>query len=335
MAKEMGRDVTLSAVDLSKIPALMGSVNDLAYALQSDDQSTIAGARDYALSFTNIFSEKAPSPYIDLGNFVQLLNQESGDKKVRQLSQQVLADLQQAVIAEKHGSAKKGATGVAIFFPNSSLYRSPYSGPQSYTAVASQFAKNSLWDDFLAFHYNDRSFEPATREAVVPSGGPSRAPGAGEISLTALKASSREAAPGEPVTLSTKIKGTNVGYIYLVIGYYDPASNSILVADTDYLESPETRQVDGVYYPKWSDAASFSLKFTWDPTVFSISDGQTISMALFAPQEYGAAAEDAVYAVNGLYTFAESGNQLNARLNFRNGELVSVFGFSGSAEAGA
>jgi hypothetical protein len=336
VAKEMSRDVTLSAVDLSKIPVLMGSVNDLAYALQSDDQSTIAGARSYALAFSNVFTEKGFSGYIDLGNFVQLLQKESSDGNVQKLSAQVLADIKKAVIAEKHGTGKKGATGVAIYFPNSSLYRSPYSGPQSYTAVANHFADNSLWDDFLAFHYNDRSFEPATREAVIPAaGGPTRAPGAGQITVSAVKASSKEAEPGKPVALSARITGKNIGYIYLFIGYYDQSTNSIFVADTDFLESPDTRQVDGVFYPKWSDKGSFNMKFNWDPTVFSISDGQKTVMALFSPQEYGASAEDAIYVVDGIYTFAESGSQLNARLNFRNGRLVSVFGITGQGDTGA
>jgi hypothetical protein len=137
------------------------------------------------------------------------------------------------------------------------------------------------------------------------------------------------------VTLNAKITGNNIGYAYLFIGYYDQASNSIFVADTDYLESPDTREVDGVFYPKWGDKGSFNLKFAWDPTVFSISDGQKTVMALFAPQQYGASAEDAMYAVDGIYTFTESGSQLNARLNFRNGQLVSVFGITGQGETGA
>jgi len=77
------------------------------------------------------------------------------------------------------------------------------------------------------------------------------------------------------------------------------------------------------------------MKFNWDPTVFSISDGQKTVMALFAPQEYGASAEDAIYAVDGIYTFAESGSQLNTRLSFRNGQLVSIFGITGLGDTGA
>jgi hypothetical protein len=107
------------------------------------------------------------------------------------------------------------------------------------------------------------------------------------------------------------------------------------VADTDFLESPNTQQVDGVYYPKWSSQASFTLKFDWDPYVFEISDGQNSTVALFTPQQYGATAADALYSVDGIYTFTSSGDQLNARLNFRDGQLVSIYGITGQGETGA
>ncbi len=336
LAQVLGKDATLAAVDLSKVPALMSSVNNLSYAMQNADQSEIASARDYALSFTSVFGKSVPPAYIDLGSFVQILKQQSSDTNVQQLSDQVLAGIRQAVIAEKHGISKNGATGVAIYFPNSSLYRSAISGPQSYTVIANQFTQNSLWDDFLAFHYNGRSFDSASREAVIPSSTlPSRAPGIGQISVSALRLSSDSAAPSQPVTIRADISGTNIGYIYLFVGYLDQASNSIFVADTDFLESPDTQQVDGVYYPKWSSQGSFTLKFDWDPYVFTISDGQVSAVALFTPQQYGATAADAIYSVDGLYSFASGGNSLNARLNFRDGKLVSIFGITGQGDVGA
>jgi len=336
VAKEIGKDVTLSAVDLSKIPDLMNSVNDLACGLQSEDQPAIAEARNYALSFANIFGDKTPPAYIDLGSFVQILKQQSGNQQVQDLADGVLESIKQAVLAEKHGIGKKGATGVAIYFPDSSLYKSPYSGSQSYTAITKRFAKDSVWGDFLAFHYNDRSFEAATRSAVIPDEGTTtRAPGVGTFKISKITAVGSQAAPGKLVTLKAEISGGNIGYVYLFIGYYDKASNSIFVADTDYLDSPETQQVDGVFYPKWSDKGNFTMKYQWDPTIFSISDGQKTVTALFAPQQYGATAEEAMYAVDGIYTFRESGEQVNARLNFRNGELVSVFGITGQGDTGA
>ena len=336
LAQEIGKDATLAAVDLSQVPALMDSVNALSYALQNANQSQIASARDYALSFTSVFGKSVPPAYIDLGSFVQILKQQSTDPNVRQLSDQVLVGIRQAVIAEKHGSSRNGATGVAIYFPNSSLYGSPYSGPQSYTVIAKRFTQNSLWDDFLAFHYNGRSFNSATREAVIPASSlPSRAPGVGHFTVSPLRLSSDRAAPSQPVTMRADINGTNIGNIYLFVGYYDQSSNAIFVADTDFLESPDTQQVDGVYYPKWGSNGAFTVKFDWDPYIFTISDGQNSSVALFTPQQYGATAADAIYSVDGVYTYASSGNQLDARLNFRDGKLVNVYGITGQGDTGA
>jgi clostripain len=336
LAQLLGKDATLAAVDLSKVPALMSSVNDLSYAMQNADQSEIASARNYALSFTSVFGKSVPPAYIDLGSFVQILNQQTSDSKVQQLTGQVLSSIRQAVIAEKHGNSRSGATGVAIYYPNSSLYRSPYSGPQSYTVVAGRFTQNSLWDDFLAFHYNGRSFDSTTREAVIPSSSlPSRAPGIGQINVSPLRLSSNSAAPGQPVTMRADISGTNIGNIYLFVGYYDQTSNSIFVGDTDFLESPDTQQVDGVYYPKWGSNGSFTVKFDWDPYIFTISDGQNKAWALFTPQQYGASAADAIYSVDGVYTFASGGDSLNARLNFRDGKLVSVYGITGQGDVGS
>jgi hypothetical protein len=202
--------------------------------------------------------------------------------------------------------------------------------------VAGRFAQNSLWDDFLAFHYNNRSFEATTREPVIPSSSfPSRAPGTGQFTVSTLRLSSDSAAPGQPVTMRADISGTNIGNIYLFVGYYDQNSNAIFVADTDFLESPDTRQVDGVYYPQWGLNGDFTVKFDWDPIVFTISDGSSTAVALFTPQQYGATAADALYSVDGTYTFASSGEQLNARLNFRDGQLVSVYGITGQGDTGA
>jgi hypothetical protein len=107
------------------------------------------------------------------------------------------------------------------------------------------------------------------------------------------------------------------------------------VADMDFLESPETQQVDGVFYPKWTNNNSFSLKYDWDLSVFNISDGQNSTLALFMPQSYGATAAEAIYSVDGLYTFASGGDSLNARLNFRDGKLANVFSITGNGDTGA
>lgn len=331
---QLKQGVTISAINLDALPALMESVNTFSYALQNENQQLVAEARSYTQSYTSIFGKQVPPAYIDLGHFAALLANNTRDADVKQSAEQLFAALQQAVIAEKHGPGKKGSTGLAIYFPNSTLYSSPLAGPQSYTVIANRFAQTSLWDDFLGFHYTDRNFQFQTREPVIPDAGfPVRAPGQGNISVSEITKSSDTAAPGQPVRLSVDISGENIGYVYLFVGYLDTATNSLAILDTDYLESPDTREVNGVFYPVWG--TDFTMSFEWDPIVFAINDGQQTKTALFVPESYGATAEQAVYTVEGVYRFADGGDELNARLYFMDGNLVQVMGFRGSEETGA
>jgi hypothetical protein len=193
-----------------------------------------------------------------------------------------------------------------------------------------------LWDDFLAYHYTHTPFKMETGNAVVP-GENTRvvAPGDGQIKVSPLRLSLKEADYDQPVAMEADLSGRNIGYVYLFVGYYDPNSNSILVADKDYLESPKTRQIGDLYYPSWSDNQSFKLKYTWTPSVFAIDDGQQSAVALLTPERYGASPEEAVYTADGMYTLAETGETRYARMYFTNGQMMQVFGFTGEDATGA
>jgi hypothetical protein len=336
LTQQLGRDVTLSAVDLSKVPNLVQAFNQFSYAIQDDDQSLIASARTYARSYTSIFGREVPPSFIDLGHFVQLVARETRSSNVKNTAENLLNQLGAAVVTEKHGSGKSGSTGMTIYFPNSTLYRSPMSGPQSYTAIAHRFSEITLWDDFLAFHYTNRTFGLDDVESIIPpTETATRAPGQGNISVSAITKSSDVAAPGQPIDLSVDIEGSNIGYIKLFVGFYDNASNSIFYADTDYLESPETLELNGIYYPKWSETGEFTMRFSWDPYIFAISDGKTLIPSLFLPEVYGASSQDSIYTVEGEYRFSDGGENRYARLYFRDGILRQVFGFDGDKEVGA
>ncbi len=273
----MGQSSTLTAVDLSAIPELLDSANDLSFTLQEERQQLVAGARTYAQSFTSIFGKSVPPSYIDLGNFVQLLRRETTNSSIAQAADRMLVSLNEAVIAEKHGPSKPGATGISIYLPylpNSRLYRSSVAGPESYTVVARRFADQSLWDDFLAYHYAGRTFDPATDAIAVPERGTAiSAPGYGEIGVSPVTLSESVAAPRRPVILSADIRGQNVGYASLFVGFYDEESNSIFVAGTDYLESHDTREVGGVYYQDWGEDDEFTMEFEWESLMFAVNDG--------------------------------------------------------------
>lgn len=56
---------------------------------------------------------------------------------------------------------------------------------------------------------------------------------------------------------------------------------------------------------------------------------------MFNPISYGASAETAVYAVEGIYTFASTGVTRKAEMYFKDGKLFQVFGFKGDETASA
>ncbi|WP_420631249.1 clostripain-related cysteine peptidase [Candidatus Leptofilum sp.] len=327
LVRQMEQNITLTVADLSQIPALVDSVNNLSLALTNDNQQTIAQTRTYAQSYTSVFGNNVPPSYIDLGHFAQLVAQNSRNGEVDQAVNEVLAAIQQVVVAEKHGPNKPGSTGISIYFPNSQLYGNPITGPQSYTAVADTFTNASLWDDFLAFHYTGEPFNAGDVGAAIPAVGTAvRGPGTGNITIEPIAAESNEVAIEETVLLSTEISGENIGYVKLLVGFLDTAANSLLIIDSDYLESAETREVGGLFYPVWPDEP-FILEFAWEPVVFAISDGNNSVVTLFQPQTYGASFEDATYTVDGIYTYTD-GEQRVARLLFRDGVLQQVYGFN-------
>lgn len=336
LSRQLSKSITLTTAKMDALPELVDSVNQLAYALQKDDQAVVARARTYAQSYTSIFGQNVPPSYIDLGNFAQLLQRDSSNAAVRSAAAALLDDLKKVVVAEKHGPGKPGSTGISIYFPNSQLFQNAMAGPRSYTLAADRFARETLWDDFLTFHYTRSSFNIDTRSPVLPpEGSRVSAPGGAQFQVSALRLSATSVNYNQPVVMEADLSGANIGYVYLFVGYYDDASKSILVADKDYLESPRTVQIGDLYYPDWSSSDKFTLKFTWTPSVFAISDGQKQVVALLSPERYGASAEEAVYTTDAIYTLRSTGERRYARLYFSDGLLRRVFVFTSEDPTGA
>ena len=335
IVRQLTPTTTLAVVDLSAVPELIDAVNNFSFVLQGTNQRAVARARSYSQSFTSIFGTNVPPSYIDLGHFVQLAAQAAGESRVTQAAEGVLDALEKAVVAEKHGSKKPGATGISIYFPNSQLYQTAQAGPQSYNVAASQFVNDSLWDEFLAYHYTKKSFEADQRSVTIPDAGVAvRGPASGGITVSPLSLSADTVAPEGSVILSADISGENIGYIKLLVGLLDTASNSIYVADSDYLDVTETLELNGVYYPRWG-STDFTLEFEWEPILYGLTDGETTAVALFMPTVYGQSREEAVYMVEGMYTDAANSDTRYARMFFSNGVLQQVFGFTGTDATGA
>lgn len=330
IAAAMGADITLSAYDSAALPDLLAALDGLIEALAAVDQDMVAEARAYAQSFENVFTEDGPSPYIDLGHFAALA-QEIGDDDVSAAADALLEALSAAVIAERHGEERPGATGLSIYFPSSELYESEAAGAATYTDVAESFAQGSLWENFLNYHY----FGSELADDSAPSGAAS-APGASELELAELELSAETINQADTATVSTLVSGAHIGFIYFFTGYYNPDDDTILVADLEYVAADESRQVGGVFYPDWGEEGEVAIEYEWSPVIYGIDDGSGdgVSFALLTPEDYGDTDESSTYTVDGMYSFA-GGEQRYAQLYFKDGELLKVLGFSGQTAQGA
>lgn len=151
------------------------------------------------------------------------------------------------------------------------------------------------------------------------------------LQVAPIRLSAEVAYPDAPVTVESEITGERVAFVYSFIGRFLPEEDVLIVEDQDFLFAEEDTIVGGVTYPKWP-AGAFTVAYDWSPVVYAISDGATSIRTLFAPETYG---EQPIYAVEGIYTFADGSPDRYARLFFRDGELAQVFAFVGAANNGA
>ncbi len=346
-------DVTMSAIDLGEVKNLIAALNTLALVLKDVNQTTVSQARTYAQSYTSIFEENVPNSYIDLGSFVDLLLENISDPAVVKAAKQVKAELKKTVVAEMHGDNMAGSSGLSIFFPTSLLYKNSFAknSDYRYSEYVGRFAKASLWDDFLTYHYTDQSFKAAdadisvlnsaassqtdfsqaVAEAAPAAGAVVEAPGSGEITIKPIKVSAKEIGPDGSITLSTTVTGGNVAYVYYDVSYWDAEYESYLTADMGFISAESTQKINGVYYPDWGNSTTIPIKYTWEPTLYYMSDGNSDhdQFAYFEPETYGVDASHNTYLVHGTYTFKDTGSQSDAVIRFNgDGEMQSVFGFN-------
>ncbi|MBY0353031.1 hypothetical protein K2W90_01545 [Candidatus Babeliales bacterium] len=141
------RDVTLSSVDLKKIPALNTALNAVIQEINSiaqTNQATMRNAVNKAYTKSTHFSQYA---YIDLYTFLNNLASET--KKNKALGTKTLATtltnamntLASSVVANAVGAAYPKARGISIYFPTDLDFSNGYTD--------TLFYQQSQWVNFL------------------------------------------------------------------------------------------------------------------------------------------------------------------------------------------
>ena len=321
---QVGANVTLGAYNLPAMGDLMGALNELSQALPDDEQGRIAEVRTYAQGFETVFESDAPSAYIDLGHFAEILREETNSDTIRAAADNLLNVLGNVVISERNGPDRPGASGLSIYFPASDVYGNTEGGgsAETYTSVAGSFAAGSLWDNFLNFHYYGSEI---TDDTV--GGETITAPGASELSVADLELSASEINQADKVVVSTSVDGGQIGFIYTFTGYYNPEEDTILIADRDYIDAGESSNVGGVFYPNWGDERPIEIEYEWEPIIYGINNGEEVTFALFAPEDYGDTDDAATYSVEGRYQFKD-GTERRAKLFFKDDKLIKTVTFT-------
>ena len=325
---EVEAGTTLSAIESARMPDVIGAMNQFVSVMATLDQSYVAQAREYTRSYYSIFGEDSPSPYIDLGNFAEILASQTGDPAVSQSAEQLRIAIASSVVAEKHGERMAGSNGISFYFPISDIYSfTEYNNnfPPYYADSASKFLEQSTWDEFLAFHYTGQPFVPQEGQASAPPrSGTVTGPGASELTIAPIQLSDNFITGDETLTLSTTVTG-NVSYIYFILYFYNKEANVTWVADMSFVSAPNTITVDGVNAPDFGPSP-IQVTYDWEPLLFLLKDGQHEAYGLFEPDEYLSADGLTTYSVYGQYTPINDASPVDAKLTFDpDGNLLNIY----------
>jgi len=318
---------TLSAIESALVPNVISTMNQFISTIAAVDQTWVAQAREYTRSYYSIFGEDVPSPFIDLGNFAEIMAT-TNDPAIQQSSDQLRSAISSAIVAEKHGDRMSGSNGISFHFPISDIYvLTEFTDKTNvrYADDAYKFLQQSSWDEFLAFHYTGQAFVPQQGEAFLPSRNSQViAPGESELSIAPIQLSDTTVTGDETITLNTTITG-NPSYIYFILYFYNPDANAYWVGDISYHFAPDTVTVDGVARPDYGPSP-IQVKYEWSPSLFVLKDGQTESYALFEPEEYVNQQGVSTYSVYGQYSYVSGGTPDDAKLVFDpDGKLLHIY----------
>ncbi|MBC7320031.1 hypothetical protein H5T89_05245 [bacterium] len=139
-------NVTLSAIDLSKISNLKDACNNLALALNTN-MSRYKTEIQKAIANTEFYDY---SDFRDLYHFAQNIYNSINDPSVYTPADNVMSNVDSAVIAEWHSSNLAYSHGISVWLPDSSRYNSYYSLYKSL-----DFATDTYWDEFLGALYSN------------------------------------------------------------------------------------------------------------------------------------------------------------------------------------
>lgn len=329
---------TLSAIESARMPDVIAAMNDFISAIAFIDQEQVAEARTYTRKYFSLFGDDAAPTFLDLSNFAGILRERTDDQDVVQAAAELKAAISAAVVSEKHGEDMAGSNGIAFHFPDSDIYyftelNSDF--PPYYAESSYKFLEQSVWDEFLAYHYTGEEFAPQDGETTSPSRAATIvAPGASEMTIGPVQISDTDISGDEVVTVSTDVQG-NVAYIHTALYFWDEASQSYWIGDVSFYIADNTTTIDGVNMPEYGDSP-IHVEYEWSPSLYALTDGTHEAFVLLQPYEYLSTNGETVYEVYGQYTEVTGGIPVEASLFFdADGNFLYAYAYPDTDENGA
>lgn len=292
--------VTMTAVDLARLPALTFATETLAAALLADP-SFVAGAvsegRSGATTFARAYAADVERyAALDLGQFAAILAQRSPDELVQQSARQVQEALDTALVSHFAGAGLRQSSGLAIYFPRQRDHYQPDYGRASHLTHWNRFL-NSYHDVGLA-----AALPPEVHLSTV---------GNGTIGIQ------------NPAYLDFEIAGRDIANVLLLGGLYE-ADGQRRLLEYDRLIPEPTYLPDGRRLETWRDGLHEDF-FVWDTQITYMYDNlDNGGFVVMWPTTPGSS----LFAVQGQYRPPDAPDFIAASLVFdqRAGEMVRLWG---------
>jgi hypothetical protein len=209
-------------------------------------------------------------------------------------------------------------------------------GSNIYSTLAGRFASQSLWDDFLLFHYTGAPMPGAGAGVIAyaPESATIVGPGVSQIEIAPITASSEVLSMDNPIYVLTEVTGGHVAQVFLFAGRYDQEANAVLAEIYTYLNADIDKKVNGVVYPDWevqTEDGVLTLASDLSAESLVVTDGTAWAFGTFTSERYGGGN----CFVPGIHTSAATGEQRSAilRFNIDSAEMLNMLVFT--SEGGA
>lgn len=298
--------VTKSGVDLNRLPVLTAALEELALALSAEPgytSSAVGDARAGAEGFALIYAEEAEYyAAIDLWHFASIIAQRSSDEAVTTAARQVMAAVDEVVVAAAHGAGYRQARGIAIYFPRTDEFLDADYGGQ--TALV-------RWDAFLQTYHGAGLADVPRPEFHI------------------VNVLDTVAGVQKPAYMDVEIIGRDIESVVLISGRYAPDGRLRLTQFDNLIPEP-SYLADGSQLYVWRDGVHRDF-FVWDTEATYLYDGSNGDYVVMWPTSY----ESPLYTVEGGFRRAGTGDYVEANLVFDTvtGQLNRVWGFQSSKKS--